>query len=391
LVYSERELYLIVKTQAVVRRWLEKRRYKRARILIIRVQSIVKAWLIGIKFLREAKKNAIKVRVVQELISIEKCYTKNLNIAYQDFYLPLVEKDIIPASDAQKLFNNIKELAEFHASLLVQLQESAKNVGLRTGDLGGVFLSRISSLTTLYYSYVVDFEHATETMSRHKSSNPKFQEFLKETECSKRTKGLDLESILIQPVQRIPRYELLLIEYLNNNHAQHPDNASVLDVVAKLKEVMKLINEQKRKSTNEEALRKIQEVVSGVNSSLLKSDFVMEGELTLVHSFMPDEKVYFYLFQHMILFAKDESAIGKLFHSKSYALKLHNVIKIKNIKEIKDSETNNAFHLYTTSDEYHLQAISERKALDWVSNIRKVILNYNDMRKKLAMWQQSAK
>ena len=48
---------------------------------------------------------------------------------------------------------------------------------------------------------------------------------------------LDLRSLLIMPVQRIPRYNLLLGELLKETPNTHPDHADLTTAVAAMKQV----------------------------------------------------------------------------------------------------------------------------------------------------------
>jgi hypothetical protein len=50
-----------------------------------------------------------------------------------------------------------------------------------------------------------------------------FRAFVRACELQEACHGLDLRSYLIQPVQRVPRYKLLLTELLKHTRDTHPD------------------------------------------------------------------------------------------------------------------------------------------------------------------------
>ena len=50
-----------------------------------------------------------------------------------------------------------------------------------------------------------------------------FKAFMRACEHQEACHGLDLRAYLIQPVQRVPRYRLLLIELLKHTRESHPD------------------------------------------------------------------------------------------------------------------------------------------------------------------------
>jgi len=55
-----------------------------------------------------------------------------------------------------------------------------------------------------------------------------------------------LSSLLIQPVQRVPRYEMLLMDMVKNTWETHPDLQSLQKALAAIKEIAKFINTQKK-------------------------------------------------------------------------------------------------------------------------------------------------
>jgi guanine nucleotide exchange factor for Rho/Rac/Cdc42-like GTPase family protein len=66
--------------------------------------------------------------------------------------------------------------------------------------------------------------------------------------CSRleQTKGLDLGSFLIKPVQRILKYPLLLRELVKNTPDDHPDRLRLDEALAAMSDVAQSINEEKR-------------------------------------------------------------------------------------------------------------------------------------------------
>jgi len=63
--------------------------------------------------------------------------------------------------------------------------------------------------------------------------------------CSSKLSGIDLSSLLITPVQRIPRYELLLKELINCTWETHPDYTNLEKALQTIKGVASTINEKK--------------------------------------------------------------------------------------------------------------------------------------------------
>lgn len=70
-----------------------------------------------------------------------------------------------------------------------------------------------------------------------------FVAFLKEARADKRHTQLDLMGYLIMPVQRVPRYVMLLQDMVKHTTAKHPDHAHLTQALAQMQATATLINE----------------------------------------------------------------------------------------------------------------------------------------------------
>ena len=73
-----------------------------------------------------------------------------------------------------------------------------------------------------YSEYASNHSAAMQVLSRL-SDNSKFTSFLAKASQNPLCRGHTLESLLILPIQRIPRYRLLLQELLKHTPPSHPD------------------------------------------------------------------------------------------------------------------------------------------------------------------------
>lgn len=62
----------------------------------------------------------------------------------------------------------------------------------------------------MYSAYMNEFKVAMTTMARYEGSSVEFREQLVLCQHSASCEGLSLASYLLTPIQRLPRYELLL-------------------------------------------------------------------------------------------------------------------------------------------------------------------------------------
>jgi hypothetical protein len=90
--------------------------------------------------------------------------------------------------------------------------------------LGDLFL-QFGAFFKMYSQYAIGHTHATELLTTL-ANDPKhgvFHKWLKEQQADTTCKGHSIHSLLIQPIQRIPRYQLLMKELLKYTPEGHPD------------------------------------------------------------------------------------------------------------------------------------------------------------------------
>jgi len=83
------------------------------------------------------------------------------------------------------------------------------------------------------------------------------QRYLTTATSHPEARGKDVTSFLIQPVQRVLRYRLLLADLLKHTEAGHPDEAAVKEAYERVCELAKSFNEDKRQTDEFAKLRAV--------------------------------------------------------------------------------------------------------------------------------------
>ncbi|KAL0491063.1 RasGEF [Acrasis kona] len=201
---------------------------------------------------REAKRQ----NVLQEILSTEKTYVKALYILSSHFIRPISRGNIITREVHEKIFNEIEMIIKINETFLSELEKImtihdsgtmkeymkhaySPSVSKFTGGFSldesksGFCVDPLASQASqvallllfyaqsfkLYIGYITNFKNAAEEYRAEKKRNKNFKDL-----CSLKHKTLikegqrisDLEGFLICPVQRIPRYRLLMEELLEN-------------------------------------------------------------------------------------------------------------------------------------------------------------------------------
>jgi len=156
-------------------------------------------------------------------------------------------------------------------------------------------------------SYVANYSTALEALTQLRKSNPAFASFLQRQEAKKKCKGQKLESFLIMPVQRLPRYRLLLEDLVRHTAEGHPDLRSLGDAVETVKAVLVVVNDASREA---EALMQVVQIaetllLKSVRINLVEAHrrFVHRGQLNVIGMIGMSPRLVF-LFNDLFLISK---------------------------------------------------------------------------------------
>ncbi|XP_064601200.1 rho guanine nucleotide exchange factor 39-like [Liolophura sinensis] len=246
---------------------------------------------------RTRKRDRKRKKIIRELFESEKAYIHHLELVHKHFDFPLRFACIVPDDVHQKLFSNLEQILEVNRQLLEELEHST--VGLSFLHLGP-FLK-------LYATYANDHEQALSTLQDWHQRSSVFSDFISMQEQRPEVKGLKLNALLITPVQRVPRYQMLLEDLLEHTSRDHHDYNNLCEATKKIKEVAWHINEHIRQHENFQKMLDIQNRLSGSAPKILAPGrlFVKEGCLKKVSrkGGRPLERMFF-LFSDMLLYAK---------------------------------------------------------------------------------------
>ncbi|XP_037075712.1 protein ECT2-like isoform X2 [Pollicipes pollicipes] len=197
-------------------------------------------------------------QVFHELLQTETNYVKVLHTIVMLFKEPLEAVDqvggpLLEPPDIKIIFGNIPPMYEVHQQLRDDLARMAHHWRDEL-SVGEAVIKYGDELMRAYPPFVNFFEKSKETLVRLDASRPRFHAFLKisqsKPECGRQT----LQELLIRPVQRLPSMILLLNDLLKHTPKSHPDHQRLEEAVAKIKEVMTHINEDKRRTEGQMAL-----------------------------------------------------------------------------------------------------------------------------------------
>ncbi|XP_031817323.1 rho guanine nucleotide exchange factor 17 isoform X2 [Sarcophilus harrisii] len=187
----------------------------------------------------------MRKHVIMTLLDTEQSYVESLRTLMQGYMQPLKQPEnavLCDPSLVDEIFNQIPELLEHHEQFLEQVQNRVQEWHTRQ-KVGDLLVQSFSKdiLVNIYSAYIDNFLNAKDAVRIAKEARPAFLKFLEQSMRENKEKQA-LSDLMIKPVQRIPRYELLVKDLLKHTPEEHPDRPFLIDAHRNIKQVAEKIN-----------------------------------------------------------------------------------------------------------------------------------------------------
>ncbi|KAF9913250.1 hypothetical protein EC991_000012 [Linnemannia zychae] len=134
--------------------------------------------------------------------------------------------------------------------------------------VGDIFIE-IAPFLKMYSNYVKTYTSALTHINDCMNRNDRFTEFLKSTARRPECKNLDFQSYLMLPVQRIPRYRMLLESLLRHTPEDHPDHRKLQTAFESMEQTANFVNETIRQHEMFGEMVELQSKITGMNEPLI--------------------------------------------------------------------------------------------------------------------------
>jgi len=271
---------------------------------IILIQSLYRMRRVKRRFKKIVKCSYI----VREVLQTEKAYVDSLHFAIETYKKGLSEKSVISKKEVETLFFGLDLILVCNQQFSVKLEKRVENWNVES-TLGDIFIDLSQNLST-YTSFINNYDRALETLRKSKQQSS-FATFLSEIESQKKNK-LTLGDILIMPVQRVPRYVLLLGMILENLPKHHKDKENLDKALEEIKKMAKYIDEKKGEAMSKVKVGEIQSSMTN-NCPNLQTEtrlFVKDADLVCL---IENERClrHFFIFNDAILVAQQHPLPGQ--------------------------------------------------------------------------------
>jgi RhoGEF domain/PX domain/SH3 domain len=198
--------------------------------------------------------------IAREILETEVTYVEGLAGLLEEFDKPL--RRVLKQEESRAIFSNIHALVGFHQVLRSELE--ARMADWHETQKIGDLLVKLTPYLRMYSTYINSFDEVNDMIERLKKKNTQFKLLLPECKYGIHDGDLGLSSLLLTPIQRVPRYVMLLRDLLKNTDAEHPDHTDLSKALTSMEEIGQLINERKRQ--DEQSKR-----IAGLSKELSKA------------------------------------------------------------------------------------------------------------------------
>lgn len=134
-------------------------------------------------------------------------------------------ENLVTDSNVLRLFGNISSIVKIHEGFLNELENRFENFNCDKTKIGEIFVSFVP-LLSIYVDYCCNYGICMQRISKLKQEDNLIYQIL--LKAGLESNNMDLQDFCITPVQRLPRYRLLLDSLINSTHQEHPDFASII-------------------------------------------------------------------------------------------------------------------------------------------------------------------
>ncbi|XP_052387314.1 FYVE, RhoGEF and PH domain-containing protein 4 isoform X1 [Carassius gibelio] len=312
-------------------------------------------------------------KIVNELLQTEKAYVARLNLLDKVFYAKLIEearKDTFPVDVVKNIFSNISSIHTFHSQFLLPDLEKRMGEWTETPRIGDI-LQKLTPFLKMYAEYVKNFDHAMDLLKQWTDRSPPFKAIILEIQRQEVCGSLSLQHHMLEPVQRVPRYEMLLKDYLKKlpqDHIDQRDAEKSLEIIAT---AATHSNTAIRKTENLKKLLEIYEMLGEeediVNAS---NELIKEGHiLKLAARNTSAMDRYLFLFNNMLLYCVPKfSLVGQKF-----TVRTRIGIEGMKVMETYNEDYPHTFQVSGKERTLELQASSEQDKESWIKAFQETI------------------
>eukprot|EP01090_Pellita_catalonica_P015093 TRINITY_DN3992_c0_g1_i1.p1 TRINITY_DN3992_c0_g1~~TRINITY_DN3992_c0_g1_i1.p1 ORF type:complete len:1039 (-),score=172.33 TRINITY_DN3992_c0_g1_i1:36-3047(-) len=304
---------------------------------------------------------------IKEIYTTELSYVQSLDYVIEQYLKPARDKGVLNPVDIKLLFCNVVEIKNYNKILLTELESRLQvwNTGAPS-VIADIFIKRCDNdknFLTLYSQYCNNHKAANERYEKIRKSK-KISAFLKA--CQQNAANYNLGALLITPIQRVPRYPLLLREVLSKTETSHPDHASLTEAISKLIKLTADINQEVLKGDSVLAVSSLSKSITGIKKlQNSKRQLIKHGPMKVTTS---EPYTYVLLFDDICAFAAPQPNSKK-------KLMIKETIQLETcwVDDLGGPGSETSFQIHSPDNSYFLTTPKKEFKTNWITKLNQLI------------------
>uniref|UniRef100_A0A672R786 FYVE, RhoGEF and PH domain-containing protein 4-like n=1 Tax=Sinocyclocheilus grahami TaxID=75366 RepID=A0A672R786_SINGR len=317
-------------------------------------------------FQQEQIKELKLYKIASELLQTERAYVTRLHLLDQVFCARLTEeagKGMFPVEVVKGIFSNVGSIYTFHSQFLLPDLETRMSQWASTPRIGDI-LAQLAPFLRMYAEYVKNFDSAMDLLKQWTERSVQFNTIIQDIQSQEVCGNLTLQHHMLEPVQRVPRYEMLLKDYLKKLPEDDPDRSQAKKSLNIISMAATHSNMAIRKMENLKKLMEIYEMLGGEEDIVNPSnELIKEGQiLKLAARNTSSMERYLFLFNNMLLYCVPKfSLVGQRF-----TVRTRVGVEGMKVLETSNEDYPHTFQVSGKERTLELQASSEQDKEDWI-------------------------
>ncbi|XP_063784941.1 FYVE, RhoGEF and PH domain-containing protein 4 isoform X2 [Pseudophryne corroboree] len=313
--------------------------------------------------------------IANELLQTERAYVSRLELL-ETFNKALeteAKKGSFPVDVPNKIFSNISSIHSFHSSFLLPALEERMNEWSVSPRIGDIF-QKLAPFLKMYAEYVKNFDNAMETVKTWMDRSAQFKHVVEEIQREGKCGNLTLQHHMLGPVQRIPRYEMLLKDYLRKlpeDSLDRKDGEKSLDIIST---AASHSNTAIRKMESVKKLMMVYEMLGEEEDIVHPSnEFIKEGQiLKLAARNTSAQERHLFLFNNMLLYCVPKfSLVGP-----KYSVRTKIGLDGMKVVETHNEDYLHTFQISGKERTLELQASTGQIKEEWIKALNNAIAEF---------------
>ncbi|XP_072050566.1 FYVE, RhoGEF and PH domain-containing protein 4-like isoform X3 [Amphiura filiformis] len=305
-------------------------------------------------------------KVAYEVLTSERTYVERLSLLDQAF-LARIERENEKAhwfsnEVVKEIFSNLRSIYAFHHNFLLPDLENRLKQWEENPSIGDI-LRRLAPFLKLYSDYVSNFDNSMKLLNLWSQKAPKFGSLLSEIQRQPQCMNLALQHHMLEPVQRIPRYELLLKDYLKRLPQESLDRKDAEEAMTRIAQAAHHSNDMMKTTDQFQKLLKLNEKIEGEDIIDPSRQLLKEGKIVKIaaRGGSQQKEMYLFLFNDMMLCC----VRGKILKRVNYTVKHKLDVDGMKILDAEDCK----FRVESKQKALELQTTSEEEKEEWMKSI----------------------